>query len=129
GDLVGQADSVIAADEVEAEIDRRGGSGRGQQLSFVDEEDVLVDLDRGEASAEFLRRRPVCGGPPSAEQAGAREYEGARRDRGDPRSALEGRQQRADDRRSEEHTSELQSRFDLVCRLRLDKKKAANIRH
>src|SRR5699024_6274648 len=27
------------------------------------------------------------------------------------------------DRRSEEHTSELQSRFDLVCRLLLDKKK------
>src|SRR5699024_11244872 len=26
-------------------------------------------------------------------------------------------------RRSEEHTSELQSRFDLVCRLLLDKKK------
>src|SRR5699024_11845402 len=28
--------------------------------------------------------------------------------------------------RSEEHTSELQSRFDLVCRLLLEKKKAAN---
>src|SRR5207249_5350969 len=28
-------------------------------------------------------------------------------------------------RRSEEHTSELQSRFDLVCRLLLEKKKAA----
>src|SRR5699024_12881876 len=27
-------------------------------------------------------------------------------------------------RRSEEHTSELQSRFDLVCRLLLDKKKS-----
>src|SRR5699024_11247956 len=27
------------------------------------------------------------------------------------------------DRRSEEHTSELQSRFDLVCRLLLEKKK------
>src|SRR5207249_7707713 len=27
-------------------------------------------------------------------------------------------------RRSEEHTSELQSRFDLVCRLLLEKKKA-----
>src|SRR5437868_8721327 len=27
--------------------------------------------------------------------------------------------------RSEEHTSELQSRFDLVCRLLLEKKKAA----
>src|SRR5438067_7958430 len=29
----------------------------------------------------------------------------------------------ADDWRSEEHTSELQSRFDLVCRLLLEKKK------
>src|SRR5207249_6730663 len=29
--------------------------------------------------------------------------------------------------RSEEHTSELQSRFDLVCRLLLDKKKTAHI--
>src|SRR5207249_9837197 len=28
-----------------------------------------------------------------------------------------------DDSRSEEHTSELQSRFDLVCRLLLEKKK------
>src|SRR5437868_7693668 len=29
--------------------------------------------------------------------------------------------------RSEEHTSELQSRFDLVCRLLLEKKKNTNI--
>src|SRR5438067_5272245 len=30
--------------------------------------------------------------------------------------------------RSEEHTSELQSRFDLVCRLLLEKKKGKSIR-
>src|SRR5207249_12167957 len=30
------------------------------------------------------------------------------------------------DHRSEEHTSELQSRFDLVCRLLLEKKKKKN---
>src|SRR5699024_12300550 len=30
--------------------------------------------------------------------------------------------------RSEEHTSELQSRFDLVCRLLLEKKKKNNMR-
>src|SRR5437868_9065700 len=30
------------------------------------------------------------------------------------------------ERRSEEHTSELQSRFDLVCRLLLEKKKNLN---
>src|SRR5699024_12195359 len=33
------------------------------------------------------------------------------------------RQQRLSLKRSEEHTSELQSRFDLVCRLLLEKKK------
>src|SRR5438067_10314789 len=31
--------------------------------------------------------------------------------------------------RSEEHTSELQSRFDLVCRLLLEKKKKTNRTH
>src|SRR5699024_12209389 len=31
--------------------------------------------------------------------------------------------------RSEEHTSELQSRFDLVCRLLLEKKKTRNKHH
>src|SRR5699024_12645587 len=39
---------------------------------------------------------------------------------GSPESSRE----RCCDRRSEEHTSELQSRFDLVCRLLLEKKKA-----
>src|SRR5699024_11374851 len=33
------------------------------------------------------------------------------------------------DARSEEHTSELQSRFDLVCRLLLEKKKQLNMRN
>src|SRR5699024_11367331 len=32
------------------------------------------------------------------------------------------------DERSEEHTSELQSRFDLVCRLLLEKKKTSSAR-
>src|SRR5437667_12786787 len=35
----------------------------------------------------------------------------------------------ASDRRSEEHTSELQSHHDLVCRLLLEKKKAEVARH
>src|SRR5207249_10450961 len=41
------------------------------------------------------------------------------------RRARAGRQRR-DRARSEEHTSELQSRFDLVCRLLLEKKKKKN---
>src|SRR2546422_4762465 len=36
---------------------------------------------------------------------------------------------RQNDRRSEEHTSELQSRLHLVCRLLLEKKKIKNFRN
>src|SRR2546428_12348121 len=36
---------------------------------------------------------------------------------------------RTEDARSEEHTSELQSRSDLVCRLLLEKKKKTDIKH
>src|SRR2546428_3760732 len=46
--------------------------------------------------------------------------------RAGPAAAPDGRRSRAADRpgpRSEEHTSELQSRSDLVCRLLLEKKK------
>src|SRR5438067_6215661 len=45
---------------------------------------------------------------------------GNHRDREEPQSVNYGRGHRD---RSEEHTSELQSRFDLVCRLLLEKKK------
>src|SRR5262245_65056233 len=38
---------------------------------------------------------------------------------------LHGRQEQRDDRRSEEHTSELQSLRHLVCRLLLEKKKCS----
>src|SRR3982750_5051738 len=38
------------------------------------------------------------------------------------------RRPRRDRRRSEEHTSELQSRSDLVCRLLLEKKKTIQLR-
>src|SRR5437868_12111606 len=42
------------------------------------------------------------------------------------RGSRSGRCARSCSRRSEEHTSELQSRFDLVCRLLLEKKKHDN---
>src|SRR5207249_8983041 len=47
---------------------------------------------------------------------------GARDEAGAPRRR-DVRPARGRGRRSEEHTSELQSRFDLVCRLLLEKKK------
>src|SRR5690349_22744609 len=54
-------------------------------------------------------------------QHGARDRR--RADRGGARTALPGRGDR-----SEEHTSELQSRRDLVCRLLLEKKKKKKIK-
>src|SRR2546421_6557333 len=44
------------------------------------------------------------------------------------RAARTGSRRRPGGRRSEEHTSELQSRSDLVCRLLLEKKKKKNRR-
>src|SRR5688572_31513863 len=46
-----------------------------------------------------------------------------------PVHAGEGTQARDAVRRSEEHTSELQSQSNLVCRLQLEKKKKKNTKH
>src|SRR5947207_4903118 len=60
--------------------------------------------------------------------AAAFEDERARDDMIDERAIVTDEQQRARpfDERSEEHTSELQSHSDLVCRLLLEKKKWAS---
>src|SRR5438105_8556020 len=42
---------------------------------------------------------------------------------------MERRYRGRDRQRSEEHTSELQSRVDLVCRLLLEKKKSVGVHH
>src|SRR5699024_11283498 len=75
---------------------------------------VEVGVDRGLIVAE----RPVGGEPDAAADLPA-SADDRRQDRGG--LALAARRDRAR-QRSEEHTSELQSRFDLVCRLLLDKK-------
>src|SRR5690606_39563940 len=66
---------------------------------------------------------PISGGPPGRRQPAARTRRPTRgRSGADRRPAA----RRTHDRevRSEEHTSELQSRENLVCRLLLEKKKA-----
>src|SRR5207249_11074844 len=64
------------------------------------------------------RSSDLCG---SSKSPGNREPE----QRAHPRRSwcFSSRRQKAFRKRSEEHTSELQSRFDLVCRLLLEKKK------
>src|SRR2546426_9565211 len=62
---------------------------------------------------------PICAASREPRQE---EDDGERR--GEPEDAVAGgRRAPADDRRSEEHTSELQSPCNLVCRLLLEKKK------
>src|SRR5690349_22107834 len=56
----------------------------------------------------------------------ARRAASARAVRTEPADALPSGQHRLLDGRSEEHTSELQSRRDLVCRLLLEKKNKNN---
>src|SRR5437868_6522686 len=78
------------------------------------------DRDGGVDRETGLGRLPGLGRRPAALRCGA-----ARADRPAAFAARApgGRDQLGADRRSEEHTSELQSRFDLVCRLLLEKKK------
>src|SRR2546428_2092868 len=73
-------------------------------------------------------RRGLRRDRPGLDAAQAR---GAREDRSpgrrQARAPLPRRRADGDPRRSEEHTSELQSRSDLVCRLLLEKKKNKSI--
>src|SRR3712207_8781596 len=69
-------------------------------------------------------------GPPPRAARGGRRAEGARDDvaRGGARRPVAGGRVARDRARSEEHTSELQSRQYLVCRLLLEKKRPEGIR-
>src|SRR5207249_6972189 len=80
---------------------------------------------RDEVLEQQRGRQDLLPPPPRLRvQRGVGEEERTQERQGDAHRAdqevLPGRLQRA---RSEEHTSELQSRFDLVCRLLLEKKK------
>src|SRR5690606_41983422 len=77
---------------------------------------------RGRGGVVVARRLPGPAGHPTLTGAG-----GPRSDRA-ARTGWEGcRSRGADAHRSEEHTSELQSRENLVCRLLLEKKKSYSI--
>src|SRR5207249_5265501 len=76
----------------------------------------------GAGAARRLHHVSVRAQLPSRDEARGPGTARARRPLGDE-LARSARQSRPGAPRSEEHTSELQSRFDLVCRLLLEKKK------
>src|SRR5438067_3719748 len=84
-------------------------------------------------SVDPVRQATVDRVDPDAERLRARLVHllGRRRDQQEPGPEREQpaqvRAERAVELRSEEHTSELQSRFELVCRLLLEKKKLASL--
>src|SRR3712207_6944299 len=80
-------------------------------------------LFRSPARARALPRRAT--GPPGRDPQGARRTAGA----GAEAARRPSRAARAGRARSEEHTSELQSRQYLVCRLLLEKKKKNTIQN
>src|SRR5699024_12511622 len=75
-----------------------------------------------EAAHSSARLTASRSSPQTGEGCGAAAGHRRRRRRHGARG-MRRRDGRGDARRSEEHTSELQSRFDLVCRLLLEKKK------
>src|SRR5207249_12292648 len=81
---------------------------------FRSQQDGEAWTARSEAGDSSRLRRIAAAGAAMRQGRGARTLLDRRNDHGG-RSAAH--------RRSEEHTSELQSRFDLVCRLLLEKKK------
>src|SRR3712207_7683797 len=72
-------------------------------------------------SQTHVRRAPEAGGPPWGAAAGPPDRDGQQRDPDDGDHGAG--HDRREEVRSEEHTSELQSRQYLVCRLLLEKKK------
>src|SRR3712207_8472053 len=84
---------------------------------FRSQEDVVVDAQRDEEDEDEQRERAVGGADVDSP---------VEDERADPQRRAEGQHdgRDEDDRRSEEHTSELQSRQYLVCRLLLEKNKS-----
>src|SRR6266536_1711509 len=98
------------------------GSGTGTKRNANE----VIDTPAGERlGAGPVRHRAPSRRAPPGRRAAAGRY--CRRHR-HQRSGRPGRQDHRPARRSEEHTSELQSRVDLVCRLLLEKKNNNNHR-
>src|SRR5699024_12421305 len=79
------------------------------------------DLLNGNALGQEIQNSPTCSVSSSSSESGNSQemnpLNSPNTDKDDEKS------------RSEEHTSELQSRFDLVCRLLLEKKKKKKKKH
>jgi len=77
----GQIRAVLAFDERESQVDAGGDSGRGEDLTVLDEQRVRLDLDVRISPCQQLRVPPVRSGPPAGQQPRGGQDEGAGADR------------------------------------------------
>src|SRR5260221_10135028 len=105
----------LALDRAPADQRRHGAAPKAEPAG----------ADQGERAAAFAEhRRDMAADQPAEGEAGEVEALAGREDAGDSVGGDGGETlRRMRPRRSEEHTSELQSHSDLVCRLLLEKKK------
>ncbi len=96
GDPVGQRGAVVAAQDVQAEIDPRGDARRGEDVALVDVEHPRLDADARMAGGEIGRVAPVGRRAATVEHARRGEREGAGADRDHARAARVGGAQRVE---------------------------------
>ncbi len=84
GHLVGDGRAVVAAHDVQAQVDPGGDPGRGQHVPVVGVEDVRVDPDGREEPLEVLGGGPVGGGGAPVQVPGRGKYVAARADGDEP---------------------------------------------
>src|SRR5699024_12238141 len=109
GDIVGTVqEGPVIEHRIMVPVGVSGTVKSIQEGDYTLEDNVYVlDTEQGEKSFTMMQTWPVRQGRPFAEKYS-------------PNKIMTTGQRVI---RSEEHTSELQSRFDLVCRLLLEKKK------
>jgi hypothetical protein len=89
----GDGGSVVLAHDVQREVDGGSGSGGGEDLPVVDEQDAGINLDPGVTGCQFGGPAPMGGDAPTIQQSGFGQQERARAEGEDARSALIGEAQ------------------------------------
>ncbi|GGV97416.1 hypothetical protein GCM10010230_17740 [Streptomyces narbonensis] len=84
GDVVGDGRAVVAAHDVQAQVDAGGHARRGEDVAVVDEEHVGVDPHAGEEPLEVRGGGPVGGGRAPVEEPGGGEHVPAGADGDEP---------------------------------------------
>jgi hypothetical protein len=96
GDVRGVGGAVVGPDQMQAEVDARGGAGAGGHVAQVDVEGVGLDQHLRSTGGQLGGHPPVGGGPAAVEQSRLGQQEGAGAEGDDARPAPVGPPHRVD---------------------------------